>query len=148
MDSLAAEVAPFNIRTIDFEPGFFQTSLTDPAKLAQYASAAQPLDAYATHRAAMGAAAQAIIGKERGDVKKGVELMVDIIRNEGCASGKAVPHRLPIGEDAVRVVEVTCRNALKVIDAWRDDIVKKTDRDEFSSEKGYEAIVTAPDVSL
>ncbi|KAK4247848.1 hypothetical protein C7999DRAFT_40838 [Corynascus novoguineensis] len=147
-ESLAAEVAPFNIRAIDFEPGFFKTPLTDMAKIAQYAPTAQPVDAYAGHRAAMGGLAQALIGNERGDVKKGVELMVDVIRGEGSASGRKIPQRLPIGEDAVRVVEGTCKNALKVIDVWRDDVVGTTDRDGFEGEKDYEAIVKGPDAQV
>ncbi|KAL2193140.1 hypothetical protein P885DRAFT_72483 [Corynascus similis CBS 632.67] len=147
-ESLAAEVAPFNIRAIDFEPGFFKTPLTDMAKIAQNAPTAQPLDAYVGHRAAMGGLAQALIGNERGDVKKGVELMVDVIRGEGLASGRKIPLRLPIGEDAVRVVEGTCKNALKVIDVWRNDVVGTTDRDGFEGEKDYEAIVKGPDAQV
>ena len=118
------------------------------AKIAQNAPTAQPLDAYAGHRAAMGGLAQALIGNERGDVKKGVELMVDVIRGEGLASGRKIPLRLPIGEDAVRVVEGTCKNALKVIDVWRDDVVGTTDRDGFEGEKDYEAIVKGPDAQV
>ncbi|KAL2128019.1 hypothetical protein VTI74DRAFT_9839 [Chaetomium olivicolor] len=148
VDGLAAEIAPFNIRTIDFEPGYFHTSITDMVKLAQYASTKQPLDAYAGHLAAMVAVAKAIDGNERGDVQKGVELMVDVIRGEGCASGRKIPPRLPIGDDAVRVIEGTCHNMLKVIDAWRSDVVGTTDRDEFEGEKGIESIVTVPDVQL
>lgn len=148
VDGLAAEVAPFNIRTIDFEPGFFHTSLTDLTKLVQYAPTGQQLDAYAGHRAAMVPVAKAIDGNERGDVQKGVELMVDVIRGEGCASGRKIPPRLPIGDDAVRVIESTCHNMLKVIDAWRSDVVGTTDRDEFESEKGIEPVVTVPDVQL
>ncbi|KAK4097866.1 NAD(P)-binding protein [Parathielavia hyrcaniae] len=147
-DGLAAEVRPFNIRTIDFEPGYFQTGLTDGAKLAQYASAAPPLDAYAGYRAAMHAMAAAHVGSERGDARKGVELMVDVVRGEGPASGRAVPVRLPIGEDAVRVVEATCRNMLKVVEAWRGDVVGMTDRGEFVSDEGMAPIVTVPDVVL
>jgi hypothetical protein len=148
VDGLSAEVAPFGIRTIDFEPGFFQTPLTDVAKLAEYASSASPLDAYAGHRAAMMATAQAHMGHERGDARKGVELMVDVIRGEGCASGRKTPLRLPIGDDAVRVVEATCHNMLKVIDAWRSDVVGTTDRDEFEGENGIQAIVTVPDAQV
>ncbi|KAK4121512.1 NAD(P)-binding protein [Parathielavia appendiculata] len=148
VDGLAAEVRPFNIRTIDFEPGFFQTPLTDGANLAQYASAAPPLDAYADQRAAMVAVAAAHDGNERGDVGKGVELMVDVIRGEGRASGRSMPLRLPIGEDAVKVVEATCHNMLKVVDAWREEVVGTTDRDEFESDKGIESIVTVPDIKL
>lgn len=148
VDGLAVELAPFNIRTIDFEPGFFQTRITDVAKLAEYASITPPLDAYAGHRAAMVAVAKAMDGNERGDVRKGVELMVDVIRGEGCASGRKIPPRLPIGDDAVRVIEGTCNNMLKVIDAWRSDVVGTTDRDEFEGEKGIEPIVAVPDVQL
>ena len=148
-DGLAAEVAPFNIRIIDFEPGFFKTSLTEIPKLVEYASTAQPLDAYAGHRAAMVGVAQAHDGNERGDVRKGVELMVDVIRGEGCASGgRKIPLRLPIGDDAVKIIESTCRNTMKVIDAWRGDVVATTDRDEFQGEKGIEVLVTVPDAQV
>ncbi|KAH6649425.1 hypothetical protein F5144DRAFT_634862 [Chaetomium tenue] len=147
VDGLAAELAPFNIRTIDFEPGFFHTQLTDLSKLLENASTAPPLDAYAGHRAAMASVAGAMAGNERGDAKKGVELMVDVIRGEGRASGKQIPPRLPIGDDAVRVVEGTCRNMLKIIEEWRGDVVGTTDRDEFKGEvPGIEAILTVPDV--
>ncbi|KAK4156060.1 hypothetical protein C8A00DRAFT_41437 [Chaetomidium leptoderma] len=148
VDSLAAEVAPFNIRAIDFEPGFFHTALTDVAKLTQYAPTGLPLEAYAGHRAAMAAVAVETDGNERGDARKGVELMVDVIRGEGCASGRKLPPRLPIGEDAVRVIEGTCRNMLKVIDVWRSHVVRTTDRDGFGDDKAIESIVTVPDVQF
>ncbi|KAH6620863.1 hypothetical protein B0J18DRAFT_430905 [Chaetomium sp. MPI-SDFR-AT-0129] len=146
-DGLATELAPFNIRTIDFEPGFFQTAITDLAHLQQYAPNAPLLDAYAGHRAAMLETAKSLTGNERGDVKKGVELMVDIIRGEGCAAGgRKVPARLPIGGDAVKVVEDTCRNMLEVIEAWRQDVAGTTDREEFKGETGFESVVTVPDI--
>ncbi|KAK3301878.1 uncharacterized protein B0T15DRAFT_544913 [Chaetomium strumarium] len=148
VDSLAAELAPFNIRTIDFEPGYFQTPLTDVAKLSQYASTKPPMDAYAAHRAAIVAVSEVMDGNERGDVKKGVELMVDVIRGEGCASGRKLPPRLPIGYDAVKVIEGACSNILKVIDVWRSDIVGTTDRDEFKGGDLIESVSTVPEVEL
>lgn len=148
VDGLAVEIAPFNIRTIDFEPGFFHTDLIDMPKLVENASTAPPLEAYEGHRAAMVGLAGIIGGKERGDAKKGVELMVDVIRGEGRAKGRKTPARLPIGEDAVRVVEGACHNILKTIDAWREDVVGTTDRDDFQGEEGIEAVVKVPDVQL
>jgi hypothetical protein len=96
----------------------------------------------------MAVVAQKVDGNERGDVQKGVELMVDVIRGEGRASGRKTPLRLPIGDDAVRVIEGACHNILKTIDVWRSDVVGTTDRDEFKGEEGFEAVVTVPDVQL
>lgn len=147
-DALAVEVAPFGIRLLDFEPGFFNTSITDNSKLVQYASTGQQLEAYAGHRTAMGGVAQSLAGQERGDPRKGVELMVDVIRSEGRASGRKIPMRLPIGDDAVRVIEATCNNMLKVVDVWRNDVAGTTDRDDFKDETGYEAVVSVPGSEL
>jgi hypothetical protein len=36
-------------------------------------------------------------GNQPGDLKKAVELMIDLVIGEGCAAGKMVPLRLPIG---------------------------------------------------
>jgi hypothetical protein len=87
-------------------------------------------------------------GNERGDVKKGVELMVDVIRGEGCASGRKIPPRLPIGSDAVKVIEGGCRNVLNIIDVWRSDIFGTTDRDDFNGGELIESIVKVPEVEL
>jgi hypothetical protein len=67
-------------------------------------------------------------GNQPGDPKKAVGLMIDPVKGEGCADGKTVPLRLPIGQDAREVIKTTCEEMLKTMEEWKDVI----DRTDFS----------------
>ncbi|KAH8901299.1 NAD(P)-binding protein [Thozetella sp. PMI_491] len=139
---LQVELAPFGIRTVLFEPGFFQTEMSSPGHILM-AAPSNELEAYAPLRQAAAEIAMKVNGNNPGDPKKGVELMVDVIRGEGCAAGRKFPSRLPIGADAVHTVETKCKEMLKLVETWKADVVN-TNRDGFEVPDVFKLLITQP----
>jgi len=52
-------------------------------------------------------------GKQPGDPNKGVEVLLDVIRGEGVAAGKAFPTALSLGSDCYSVVKAECEKTLE-----------------------------------
>ena len=128
-ETLRAELGLFNIRVIVFEPGFFKTPFIEPGRVVMPAPS-RLLEPYKPYHDAQEDWRQIMVGNQRGDVKKAVELMIDVIRGEGCATGREFPPRLPLGPDAISLIEVKCRETLELIDLWRKE-VSNTDRDDY-----------------
>lgn len=59
-------------------------------------------------------------GKQRGDPKKLAEILVDVVKQEGRATGKGIPERLPLGEDAVQLIREKCERTLKLLKEWEE----------------------------
>jgi len=81
----------------------------EPSKISDYAEGSK------AHMRDMAAGDQ----QQPGDPKKGVEIIIDLVRNEGCAAGKAVPFRFPLGPDCHYVMKTKCEEILKVLDEWK-----------------------------
>lgn len=64
--------------------------------------------------------------KQPGNPEKFVEIVVDLVRQEGCAEGKAIPFRLPVGKDAVEEIGAKVRDVLETMQEW-DSIITETD---------------------
>ena len=65
-------------------------------------------------------------GNQPGDPKRGVEVMIDVIKGEGVAKEKDMPPRLPLGTDALEVIRSKCLATLKICDEW-EAMIKSTD---------------------
>jgi NAD(P)-dependent dehydrogenase (short-subunit alcohol dehydrogenase family) len=96
MEGLAPEVAPFGIRTLLVEPGFFRTELLSPQST-QYA--APSIADYADRSAATVAAWQSMDGQQGGDPAKLAAALVKL------AALQDIPLRFAAGADAVSVFE-------------------------------------------
>lgn len=68
--------------------------------------------------------AKGLDGNQPGDPAKGMELIVDVVRKEGCAVGKEVPLRLPLGQVGIDQLKAKCLATLKMLDEWEEEIVK------------------------
>jgi NAD(P)-dependent dehydrogenase (short-subunit alcohol dehydrogenase family) len=110
MESLAPEVAPFGIRTMVVEPGFFRTDLLTP----ESTSYAEPsIDDYAERTKQTVVAWNAMNGQQAGDPAKLANALVQL------ASSDEPPLRWVAGADAVQVVEQKAKDLLAQIDAYR-----------------------------
>lgn len=58
-----------------------------------------------------------------GDPKRGVEVILDLIRGEGGAQGREVPKTIPLGTDCFEAVERVSTGALATLKEWKDVIV-------------------------
>ena len=108
IESLTPEVAPFGIRTMLVEPGFFRTDLLTPESTVY----AEPsIDDYAERTRQTIAAWNSMNGQQGGDPAK---LAAAIVRLTGQAE---TPLRFVAGADAIETVERKARDLLAQADA-------------------------------
>jgi NAD(P)-dependent dehydrogenase (short-subunit alcohol dehydrogenase family) len=111
IESLAPEVAPFGIRTMLVEPGFFRTELLSP----ESTTYAQPsIDDYAERTTQTVAAWNAMNGQQGGDPAKLASALAQL------ASQDEPPRRWVAGADAVATVEQKANDLLAQADAYRE----------------------------
>jgi NAD(P)-dependent dehydrogenase (short-subunit alcohol dehydrogenase family) len=111
IESLAPEVAPFGIRTMLVEPGFFRTELLSP----ESTSYARPsIDDYAERTNQTVAAWNAMNGQQGGDPAKLAKALVQLARQE------EPPRRFVAGADAIASVEQKTKDLLAQADAYRE----------------------------
>jgi NAD(P)-dependent dehydrogenase (short-subunit alcohol dehydrogenase family) len=111
IESLAPEVAPFGIRTMVVEPGFFRTELLSP----ESTSYAEPsIDDYAERTTQTVAAWNAMNGQQGGDPAKLASALVQL------AGQDEPPARWVAGADAIATVEQKAKDLLAQVDAYRE----------------------------
>lgn len=111
MESLTPEVAPFGVRTMVVEPGFFRTDLLTP----ESTSYAQPsIEDYAERTRQTVAAWNGMNGQQGGDPAKLATALI------GLATSEQPPVRWVAGADAVAGVEQKAKDLLAQVDAHRD----------------------------
>jgi NAD(P)-dependent dehydrogenase (short-subunit alcohol dehydrogenase family) len=111
IESLAPEVAPFGIRTMLVEPGFFRTELLSP----ESTTYAQPwIEDYAERTNQTVAAWNAMNGQQGGDPAKLATALVQL------ASQDEPPPRWVAGGDAIATVEHKANDLLAQVDAYRE----------------------------
>ncbi len=111
IESLTPEVAPFGIRTMLVEPGFFRTELLTPEST-KYAQSS--IDDYAARTEQTVAAWNSMNGRQGGDPTK---LAVALV---GLASQEEPPLRFPAGADAVEALQKKANVLLAQAAAHRD----------------------------
>ena len=111
MESLAPEIAPFGIRTMLVEPGFFRTELltTDSTTYAKPA-----INDYAERTRETVAAWSSMDGKQGGDPAKLADALVQLVDLD------QPPARFAAGADAVQAFEAKAKTLLAQADAHRD----------------------------
>src|SRR6266511_925112 len=111
IESLAPEVAPFGIRTMLVEPGFFRTELLTP----ESTKFAEPsIDDYAERTSQTVTAWKGMNGLQGGDPAKLADALVQL------ASQDEPPRRFAAGADAVAAVEQKATDLLTQAGAYRE----------------------------
>ena len=111
MEALAPEIAPFAIKTMLVEPGFFRTELLSPQST-QYAGPS--IEDYAERTKQTIEAWRGMDGKQGGDPAKLADALVKL------AAMEEVPVRFAAGADAVAVFEQKAKELLAQADAHRE----------------------------
>jgi NAD(P)-dependent dehydrogenase (short-subunit alcohol dehydrogenase family) len=111
MESLAAEIAPFGIRTMLVEPGFFRTELLSKNSTTY---AKPTIDDYAEQTREIVAAWSGMDGKQGGDPAKLADALVHL------AGLKEPPSRFAAGADAVQTFETKANALLTQANAYRE----------------------------
>jgi len=111
MESLAPEVAPFGIRMMLVEPGFFRTELLTPESTRYAASS---IEDYAERTEQTITAWKAMNGQQGGDPAKLADALVHL------AAQEEPPLRFAAGADAVAAFERRANNLLAQANAYRE----------------------------
>jgi NAD(P)-dependent dehydrogenase (short-subunit alcohol dehydrogenase family) len=111
MESLTPEIAPFGIRTMLVEPGFFRTELLTPEST-KYAEAS--IADYAERTAQTITAWKSMNGRQGGDPAKLADALIHL------AALDEPPLRFPAGADAVTTFENRAKLLLEQADANRE----------------------------
>ena len=111
MESLTPELAPFGIRTMLVEPGFFRTELLTPEST-KYAESS--IEDYAERTKQTVTAWKRMNGQQGGDPAKLANALVQL------ASQEEPPLRFAAGADAIATVEQKARDLLGQADAYRE----------------------------
>jgi NAD(P)-dependent dehydrogenase (short-subunit alcohol dehydrogenase family) len=111
MESLTPEVAPYGIRTMLVEPGFFRTDLLTP----ESTSYAQPsIDDYIERTKQTVTAWNAMNGQQGGDPAKLATALIQLV------SSDEPPLRWAAGADAVAAFEDKAQTLIKQAGAYRE----------------------------
>jgi NAD(P)-dependent dehydrogenase (short-subunit alcohol dehydrogenase family) len=111
IESLNPELAPFGIRTMVVEPGFFRTELLTP----ESTNYAEPsIDDYAERTEQTVAVWKSMNGQQGGDPAKLAEALVRL------AGQDEPPLRFVAGADAITTVEQKAKDLLAQADAYRE----------------------------
>lgn len=111
MESLAQEIAPFGIRTMLVEPGFFRTDLLS-AESTTYAELS--IEDYAPRTKETVTAWKGMNGKQGGDPAKLADALVELTAQD------EPPARFAAGADAVEAFEAKANTLLAQADAHRE----------------------------
>lgn len=109
-ESLHAELAPLGIRVTVVEPGYFRTDFLDASSVTRSET---QIDDYAETAGKTREVAAEKNHQQQGDPKKLAQAMIELVRAEN------PPLRLPLGSDAVAVIETKNDFVAKELDAWR-----------------------------
>jgi NAD(P)-dependent dehydrogenase (short-subunit alcohol dehydrogenase family) len=111
IESLTPEVAPFGIRTMLVEPGFFRTELLTP----ESTNYAEPsIEDYAERTEQTVAVWKSMNGQQGGDPAKLANALVQL------AGQDKPPLRFVAGADAITTVEQKAKDLLAQADAYRE----------------------------
>ncbi|SJL09004.1 related to ketoreductases [Armillaria ostoyae] len=113
-ESLIPEVAPFNIRVLVVAPGAFRTEGMYSIPF----NVKNPISDYDGIRASSIARFGSVPGTEPGDPVKAMETLVDTVRGEGSAEGKAWPTWLLLGQDAEKDLRTKWDKLRVMLEEW------------------------------
>ncbi|KND90985.1 putative oxidoreductase YusZ [Tolypocladium ophioglossoides CBS 100239] len=127
-ESLRYELSPFKITCTTIEPGYFRTSFLNPGAMVQ---GQKRIDAYEDEKTPSGqtrGALKVTDGNQPGDVKKGCNVIVDVLTGTGVGAGKDVPMRVVLGGDCEKVIRGKCVSTIQLLDEWKE-VLRSTDHD-------------------
>lgn len=116
MEGLWRETAHLGVKTLLIEPGRFRTKLLSKNKMKAVTSTIPEYADFSKERVAT-------LAKEDqaqpDDPVKPVQIVLDLVRQEGVAESKEVPFRLPLGRDVYDDIKNKCEETLKLLESGR-----------------------------
>ncbi|KAL0057871.1 hypothetical protein AAF712_015478 [Marasmius tenuissimus] len=115
--SLHTEIAPLGLRSLCLDFGYFRTSFLSSDHRQPYIAR---IPDYQELTEKSEAALQAYNGKQPGDPKKAVQVLLDIVHGDGLAQGKPFPTSVQFGSDCYSVAKEHCETALANLEEWKE----------------------------
>ena len=128
IDCVSKDVSFFNIKCMLVIFGEFRTKIFSEANVTFPPTT---IDAYAGIQAAVKEGLKKADYAQPGDPNKAAERLVDGVKGQGGAEGRAMPTRLVIGADAIQAIRSKCQTMLRVCEEW----------EEFGANTTYEGAV-------
>jgi NAD(P)-dependent dehydrogenase (short-subunit alcohol dehydrogenase family) len=122
-ESLRSEVAHLGIEVTAIEPGYFRTNFLSQGHKVHAAKTIE--DIKPGVEATLGGL-KAYDRNQPGDPVKGAQIIVEALTKSGRCNGKALPPRLPLGNDAVHFIGDVLNKNLKTLKDW-GPLVSTTD---------------------
>ncbi|CZR63381.1 related to ketoreductases [Phialocephala subalpina] len=126
VEVLQKETSHLGIQSIIFQPGEFRTTVLSSSSKSSKLSEDPDYGELAKR---VQAGLKASDGKQKGDLKKGVRVMVDVVKGEGVAEGRGMPRRLMLGKECLETVRGKCRETLEICDKW-EGVIGSVDFDD------------------
>jgi len=120
-EAMDEEIKPLGLRSLYMEPGYFRTSFLQEGNRGSYTSRIKDYETLVSQRYEMLASYS---GKQPGDPKKLVQLMIDYVKKEGAFKdvGDDYPGGFPVGSDAHDLVKQKLEAQLALMATWKDVI--------------------------
>lgn len=131
VETLHKEVKPLGIKCVAFESGAFPTHLGQPREegATGFGNTGPGVDAYGPlFGELMGTFGGDPMGHMPGDVAKAATAIVDVVRKEGRAEGKAWATHIALGTDGMEAARQKCREILEITEQWKE-LSESTDRE-------------------
>lgn len=125
-EGLAKELAPFGIKAVIIEPGYFRTDFLQGG--ARVKSKIQLKEYDETAVGETRRRLDAANNNQPGDVVKGCKVIVDILTRSGVAEGREVPVRIALGSDCPPTIMKKIRETEVLLREW-NDITTPTDHE-------------------
>jgi NAD(P)-dependent dehydrogenase (short-subunit alcohol dehydrogenase family) len=128
--ALRAELEPFGIDVTIIEPGSFRTAILGKGfsamekSIPDYLPITQPL-----HDRINRVNAELSEAKQPGDPAKGAQVIVEVLTKTGRCAGQAIPGRMLLGKDAVKVGNSVLQQTRCEFDEWAE-LASSTDHDD------------------
>ena len=123
VEGLRHETSQFGIKTLLIEPGRFRTNLLSSNKMK---AARSTIPDYAEFSNGLIEYLAREDNAQPGNPVTLVEIILDLVRQEGVAAGKEMPFRLPLGVDVYDDMKQKCEETLGMLEEWRD-VIRSTD---------------------
>lgn len=141
-ETLHAEISPFGLRSTCIDFGYFRTEfltndhrapyvprIADYKEMSEQSNASLVGESFlfdAQPSSLLTGYPSAYNGKQPGDPKKGVEVVLDVVRGEGLAAGKPFPTSLALGSDCYSIIKVELDKSGARLEEW-SEVSKSTD---------------------
>ncbi|KAL6852513.1 hypothetical protein ACO1O0_007059 [Amphichorda felina] len=126
MEVLRQELEPFHIQATVIEPGAFRTGFLSPTAKVESKEQIPAYEDESTPTGRMRAILKATDGVQQGDVRKGCDIIVDMLTRTGVAEGKELPARIVLGSDCEKAIRDKCARTVSLLDEWQD-VIRSTD---------------------